>query len=158
MGFRWDFHSYQQSHGKKFSMSFFSHRRKYPTIWECFSYLLNMEESLPLTISYFLLLRSQMGLFLLFCLKGIGSILFLKNGFEKFPEKAIKNHLRSNIWGMYSCSTLFPKYFRRYIRSLKIEICLQIEIGRPSLWSNFLSSVGYIRCQQCIFNFICTWT
>jgi hypothetical protein len=25
------------------------------------------------------------------------------------------------------------------------------KIGRPPLWSNVLSSVAYIRCQQCIF-------
>jgi hypothetical protein len=56
-------------------------------------------------------------------LKGIGSILFLKNGLKK--------------------------------------------IGGKKRWSNetdldFLSSVGYIRYQECIFqphvNFICTWT
>jgi hypothetical protein len=35
------------------------------------------------------------------------------------------------------------------------------KIGRRPTWSNFLSLVAYIRCQQCIFqphlNFICTF-
>ena len=59
--------------------------------------------------------------------KGIGSILFLKNGLKKFCRKNYKNHLRSNnLWGMYSCRTLFSKYFRRY-GPWKYKICLKMK-------------------------------
>jgi hypothetical protein len=45
-------------------------------------------------------------------IKGIGSILFLKNGFKKFAEKNYKNHLRSNNYEV--CTTAarcFPNIF-----------------------------------------------
>jgi hypothetical protein len=64
---------------------------------------------------------------------------------------------------MYSCSTLFSKYFRRYgLENINLS---QNKIWRPPLWSNetdldFCHQSANIGCQQCIFqphvNFICT--
>jgi hypothetical protein len=71
------------------------------------------------------------------------------------------------------------KNYKNHLRSINYELCTGVarcfpnildvmvnlssdKIGRPSLWSKFLSSVAYIRCQQCIFqphvNLICTCT
>jgi hypothetical protein len=61
---------------------------------------------------------------------------------------------------MYSCSTLFSKDFRRY-GHWKCENVNKI--WQLPWWNRlgFLSSVGYIQCQQYIFlphvNFICTF-
>jgi hypothetical protein len=45
--------------------------------------------------------------------KGIESILFLKNGLKKICRKNYKNY-KNHLRGMYSCSTLFSKYFGHY--------------------------------------------
>jgi hypothetical protein len=102
-------------------------------------------------------------LYNLFIFKDIGYILLLKNGLKKICRKNYKNHLRSNNYELHVCTAValcFPN-------SLDVMVLENINlssdrIGRPSLWSNFLSSIGYIHCQQCIFqlhvNFISTWT
>ena len=47
--------------------------------------------------------------FRLRCFKGIGSILFLKNGLKKFCTKNYKNHLRSNNYEVCTSVALcFP--------------------------------------------------
>jgi hypothetical protein len=70
-------------------------------------------------------------------LKGIGSILFLKKAWKNFAEKNNKNHFRSNNYEVCTAEALcFPIFFFLTLWSSKISICLQIEIGRLSLWSN----------------------
>jgi hypothetical protein len=91
--------------------------------------------------------------------KGIGSILYLKNSFEKICRKEYKNHLRSNN---YEVCTAVARCFPNILDAIVLENIKLSEdkIRRPPLWSNDLSSIAYIRCQQCIFqphvNLICT--
>jgi hypothetical protein len=90
--------------------------------------------------------------------------LISKKLFEKqIAEKNYKNHLRSNN---YEVCTAVAHCCRNILDANVFEnILSEDKIGQPALWSNetvgFLSSVAYIRCQQCIFqphvNFICTF-
>jgi hypothetical protein len=68
-------------------------------------------------------------------LKGIGL---------KLAEKTIKNNLRSNNYEVCTAVALcFPNILD--VMVLKNINCLQIEIGRPSLWSN---DTGLDFCHQ----------
>jgi hypothetical protein len=68
-------------------------------------------------------------------LKGIGSILFLKNGLKKICRKNYKNHLRSNNYEV--CTALahcFPNILDAIV--LKNINLFEDKIWRLSLWSN----------------------
>jgi hypothetical protein len=93
-------------------------------------------------------------------LKGIASILFLTNGLgKKCRKKTLKIILEVIIMRyVYSCRTLFCKYFRRY----GLWKCKHV--FRPPLWSNETDSdfchQSPIYAVNSIFqphvNFICT--
>jgi hypothetical protein len=80
---------------------------------------------------------------------------------EKICSKNYKNHLRSSCSNYEVCSAVahcFPNILD--ITVLENINLSEDKIGRTALWSNFLSSVAYVPCQQSIFqphvDFICT--
>jgi hypothetical protein len=96
-------------------------------------------------------------------IKGIGSILFLKNGLRKICRKNYKNHLRSNNYEVCTAAALcFPNILD--VMVLENINLSEDKIGRLALWSNETELDFYhqslIRCQQCKLqphvNFICT--
>jgi hypothetical protein len=90
-------------------------------------------------------------------IKGIGSILFLKSGLEKFCRKNYKNHPRSNN---YEVCTAVARCFPNILDVMVLE---NVNLSSDRNWAtvvwyndtavqiSILSSVIYIRCQQCIF-------
>jgi hypothetical protein len=62
-------------------------------------------------------------------IKGIGSILFLKNGLKKFLQKNYNNHFRKNN---YEVCTAVARCFPNIL----YVIVLENIIGRPPYWSN----------------------
>jgi hypothetical protein len=66
--------------------------------------------------------------------KGIGSILFLKNGLKKKLKNKYKNHLRSNNYDVCTAvARCFPNILDvMVLRNVKLS---EYKIGRPPLWS-----------------------
>jgi hypothetical protein len=66
--------------------------------------------------------------------KGIGSILFLKNGLKKIWRKNYKNHLRSKN---YEVCTAVAHCFPSILDTIVLENINLSEdkIGRPALWT-----------------------
>jgi hypothetical protein len=62
-----------------------------------------------------------------FNFKGIGSILFLKNGLKIICRKSYKNHLKSNNYEVCAAVALC------FLNILNVMV---LEIERPSLWPN----------------------
>jgi hypothetical protein len=92
--------------------------------------------------------------------KGIGSILFIKNGLRTKLQKNTKNHFKSNNYEV--CTAVAP-CFPNILDVIVLEnVNLSSDrIGRPPLSSNETKlDFTYIHCQQCRFqphfNFICT--
>jgi hypothetical protein len=92
-------------------------------------------------------------------LKGIGSILFLKNDLRKCCRKNYKNHLRSNN---FEVCTAVAHCFPNILDVIVLENInwSEDEISRPPYCSNERDLVVYVCFQQCIFqphvNFIGT--
>jgi hypothetical protein len=79
-------------------------------------------------------------------IKGIGSILFLKNGLKNICRKNYKNHLRSNN---HEICTAVALSFQNIFDAIVLENINLSEDkkGRPPVWSND-TDVGF--CHQSV--------